>query len=157
GDIRFFLPVVPLACLYLWRGGKILLRLASEKPRPIGAFLCPLSLFIATFAGVAGWRSGNLQPQIAAVFWTLLAAVSAWLIWTGSCRPLEALSRMRVFASLREKSLTAVRILGAVTGVALVVVGLTQQLAEGRVNLSYDITKSASYADVEAAKWITAN
>jgi hypothetical protein len=161
GDIRFFLPVAPLAFLYLWRGGKILFRLAAQTPRPIGAFFSPLFLVSAVFAGVAGSRSGNLQPVFAAIFWSLLAAASAWMIWTGSCRPPEVfallLSRVRVFASLRRRSLTAVRFLGAMTFVALVGVGLAQQLAEGRVNLSFDITKSANYADVAAGKWIAAN
>jgi hypothetical protein len=160
-DIRFFLPVAPLACLYLWRGGKILLGLAARKPRPIGIFLCLLSLFSAGFAGVAGWRSGNLQPAFVAIFWTLLAAVSAWMVWTGSCRLPEAfallLSRLRVFGLLREKSLTVPRILGAVTVVALVVVGLALQVAEGRSNLSFDVTKMAGYAEIAAGKWIAAN
>lgn len=161
GDIRFFLPVTPLVCLYVWRGGKVLFRLASEKPRPIGALLCPLSLFSAGFAGVAGWRSGNLQPQIAAAFWALLAAISAWLVWTGSSRPPAGfgafLLRLRLFAVIREKSLTILRILGASTAVALVVVGLAQDLDEGRTNLTFDRTKLAAYADVAAGKWIAAN
>lgn len=83
------------------------------------------------------------------------------MVWRGSCKPPQAfalfLSRLRIFASLREKSLTLRGILGTVTVVALVVVGLAQQLAAGLSNLSFDPTQLGDYADVAAGKWILAN
>ena len=34
-EIRFFLPIAPLACLYLWRGGQALVFLAKSNPRVV--------------------------------------------------------------------------------------------------------------------------
>ena len=48
--IRFFLPVAPLACLYLWRGGKAFPALVSQlRPRVVAAWSFLLSIIITMY------------------------------------------------------------------------------------------------------------
>ncbi|HEY1374909.1 MAG TPA: glycosyltransferase family 39 protein [Candidatus Binatia bacterium] len=162
GDIRFFLPVAPLACLYLWRGGAILLGFARQRPRVAGAWSFPVLVFLGIDAVYWAWHSAQLQPILASIFWASIAAISAWITLTSPRKAPHAFasfsSRFRRLVSLRNKSwLTVPRALGAVTVAVLVVVGLRQELAEGRYNLSFDLTKLSSYVDIEAGKWIAAN
>jgi hypothetical protein len=155
GDTRFFLPVAPLACLYLWCGAKTVFNIAYKRPQTVGAFSFPLSICLATLAGVEVWSSGKFQPGFSAIFWTLVAAVSAWMVWTGYYK------RPEVFASFigrfGRNLLVPVRVVGVLTVAALVAVGLFQQLAVGRNNLAFDATTQANYADVLAGKWVQAN
>jgi hypothetical protein len=154
-DQRFFLPVAPLACLYLWRGGKALVKIACERARAVGALSFPLSVSFAMYARAGGWRSGS------AVFWVLATIVSGWMAWAGSYKPpaifASFLARLGTLVSAGGKSLAVPRIVGAVTVAALLVVGLVQELAAGRENLSFDMATNSNYADVLAGKWVQAN
>src|SRR5690349_9484475 len=162
GDIRFFLPVSPLACLYLWRGGRVLLGFASQRPRVVGAWSFPVSVLLGIGAGYWAWHSAQVQPTLAAIFWTSVAAISILMALTSSCKAPQSFasfsSRWRNLASLRGRSsLMVPRILGAVTVAFLIVVGLRQEFAEGHDNLNFDLTTQRSYVDIEAGKWIAAN
>src|SRR5258708_11661732 len=56
-EIRFFLPIAPLACLYLWRGGQALVFLAKRNPRVVGAVWLPVAAILAARAGE--WMHGS--------------------------------------------------------------------------------------------------
>jgi len=155
--MRFFLPVAPLACLYLWRGGKAFLSLPSRIPRMLGAWSLPLWVVLGVYAGTSAWNSGNVQASFAAIFWAVVATVCAWTLWTGSYRapafaPLLSLSA--VVVSIRGKSLTLLQVVGMGAVTALVGLGIARQLDAGRDNLAFDVTKQVSYPDIEAAQWI---
>jgi hypothetical protein len=155
GDKRFFLVVVPLAFLYLWRGGKVVVSLASERPRTLGLIAFPLSALFALYARAWGWRSGS------AIFWEITTMVAAWMVWTGSYKPPVVFAlfraRLEMLASGWRRSLNVPRLAGAVVIAALVIEGLDEELALGRENLAFDITTNSNYADVLAGKWIKAN
>ena len=160
-EIRFFLPAAPLACLYLWRGGEALVGLASRRPRMVGAWALPLSVFLGVYAGISGWNSGNVQPTLAAIFWALAASVSAWMACTDSYRLPAAFApfvlRLRMSVSARGKSLTLPQVVRMLIVTILVGVGISQQLSIGFDNLTFDLTTRSTYADVEAGKWIQAH
>lgn len=160
-EIRLFLPVALLACLYLWRGGKVLLGVASKKPRAVGAWSLPLSVILGVYAGAAAWNSGSVQPTLAAIFWALVAIVSVWIAWKGSDQSrvgfAPLLSMLGVRMSIGSKSLTVSQLGSIVLVAAVVAVGLVQQLSMGRDNLTFDVTKQRSYPDIEAAQWIGAH
>jgi hypothetical protein len=59
-EIRFFLPIVPLTCLYLWRGCQALLVLAKRKPRVLGAAWIPIAAVLAV--GTWVWMHGLAWP-----------------------------------------------------------------------------------------------
>jgi len=155
GDTRFFLVIVPLACLYLWRGGKVFVGLSSKKSRVLGLICFPLSVFFAIYARAGGWRSGS------ATFWVLVSTVSAWMVWTGSHKTqavcASLLARLRTLVSAKQTSLTVPRIAGVITIAALVVVGFVQQLGEAKDNLTFDMTTHPNYPDVLAGKWVRSN
>jgi hypothetical protein len=160
-EIRFFLPVAPLACLYLWRGGKVLLYVASRKPRAVAVRSFLLSIVVAMYAVPSSWRSGAVQPKLAATFWVILAATSAWVAWIGSDRYSDALATLLLWlekrVTIRSKSLTVVQIGGVLVVAPLLVVGTAQEIGMGRENLKFDVTKQRSYPDIAAAQWIGAH
>ena len=157
-EIRFFLPVAPLACLYLWRGTEAFLGVAFEKPRAAAAWSLPLSVVLGAYAGAAAWTSGRAHPALAAIFWAALLVVSVWTVSTDPRRLSTLLGRLRSRAkrvvSLGGRSLTVPAFLGAVTLVILVGVGIGLQLREGRSNLMFDVTRSSTYPDILAGQWI---
>ena len=160
-EARFFLPVAPLACLYLWRGGGILLGAASRTPQAVGAWsVVPVAL-LGVSAGAAAWSSGSVQIALAAVFWALLAMMSAWMAWSDLHRlptPLGwLLSQSRVIVPGRGKSLRLATVIAAVIVAVLGSVGVAGQLTAGRENLTFDVTRATSYPDIEAGQWIRAH
>jgi hypothetical protein len=49
---RFLLPVAPLACLYIWRGGEALVRVSRARPRAVAMVFLPIALTL----GILGAR-----------------------------------------------------------------------------------------------------
>lgn len=91
---RFLIPAVPLACLYLWRGGRQAVIFAADKPRGAGVILLLggsiLAAVSAAFAlGMAGFevnpdhvRGDNLQTIAAIMLWAFAAVLGlAMLTW----------------------------------------------------------------------------
>jgi hypothetical protein len=161
GNIRFFLPVAPLACLYLWRGGKYFAWLASHHPRRVGTFILPVSGFLAVGAGVTSWPSGSLQPVLSAMVWLIAFIAAGWMIFTGSNKLTWIFSscfpRLEWSLTLKTKALAWVRIAGLMIVAAFGLEGVAKQVALGRENLTFDITRQTGYADVLAGQWIAAN
>jgi hypothetical protein len=157
-EMRFFLPVAPLACLYLWRGGKVLLDMASRKPREVGVWSFLLSLFLGVCAAIQSWNSSGMQLKLATAFWALLAVVSFWIarndMWQVRIGISRSLSQSR---TIWGKSVSLLTVVSVFIVIALVGVGLVQQLRIGRDNLTFDVTRQRSYPDIEAAQWIGAH
>jgi hypothetical protein len=150
---RFFLPVAPLACLYLWRGGKAVLDWAVEKPR----LATGLSLLIASVSGVwaiaYGWNTAGARSKVAAVSWVLFALSVAWIHW-GLHRP-SALNRLLSrLVTVRRRSVGPFQIAAFVMVAVLVGIGVARQLRMGRDNLAFDVTREDTYPQILAAKWI---
>jgi hypothetical protein len=157
-EMRFLLPVAPLACLYLWRGGATLGRMVSQKPQTLGTFGAPIGLLAGVSAASAGWTSDAMQPKVAAIFWAVIAALSVWMVWSSSSRRLDSLVPRDLgqwaLASGWTKRLRLPQITGAVAVAGLVMLGITSQLRIGRQNLEFDVTKDISHGTIVAAQWI---
>jgi len=157
-ELRFVLPVAPLACLYLWRGGKILFGIASRQPRLIGVWGLPISVICLLSAAASGWNSGSLQAALGAIFWALATIASAWIAWTKSDRLAATFDRLVSLSeerfSIEGRSLSFLQISGIIVFAVLLGVGLVNQWSIGRDNLVFDVTKERSYPDIEAARWI---
>src|SRR5262249_3471779 len=80
-ELRFFLPVTPLACLYLWRGGEALLALARHSPRTVGACLLPFLVLLDVDASVWIVESRGLQPLLAVLSWSFGICVAVGMVW----------------------------------------------------------------------------
>jgi hypothetical protein len=165
---RFLIPVVPLACLYLWRGAKVVKNYAVRQPGAagvgfilVGSILCISS---ATFAfGITAFplnlehvRGDHLQTIAATLFWGILTATGFWMLNRSS------LERQRdgrgMFTRLSRivdlKCLIAFRVVAIVIIGAVVLSGTVQVMAIGRYNLNPDIARESTYPIMKAAEWI---
>ena len=158
---RFFLPVAPLACLYLWRGAQATVDAASRQPRVVGAASCVVAVFSAAAAGAEIWASGSWRPIPAAIVGAVLAITCAWVAWTGRHQLPPLWSRWpsssTVVVSALGRPLTFRTLSGAVALVVLVGIGVVREVSAGRENLAFDVTREATYPDVEAGRWIHAH
>ena len=85
-EVRFFLPVAPLAGLYLWRGLEAARLLASKRPRVLGLLWLPASIILAA-ASLIWMRAlpGNAgQAKLSSAVWLFSAILSVVLILKGS-------------------------------------------------------------------------
>jgi len=165
---RFFLPIAPLACLYLWRGGETVILLARNNPRNIAKVWLPVGTILTICAGLSihGFPIGGqspyveLQNELSFAVWLLSAVLSAWIVSrnTGWLKPASAvvLSWSRSIAAGRMNRPHLLQALGRGLLVYLIVLGLTIQLKETRANLDPNSIANRS-ADADAGAWIRSN
>ena len=168
---RFLIPVVPLACLYLWRGAKAVRNHAARQPRAagvsfilLGSLLCISS---AGFAfGIAAFpvnpehvRGDHLQTIAATLFWGIFTAMGLLMLK----RP--SLERLRdgtgIFARLsrivESRGPAGLRAVAIVIVAAIVLLGTVRVMAIGRYNVQHDITHDSNYPMLKATEWIVAH
>ena len=156
-EIRFFLPVAPLVCFYLWRGTKAVVGLLPQfKARAVGTLTLFISLAVSLDAVPYSWHSGKTQRAVAALFWVLLAAISAWVAYAGSYKCPDAVARFlaRWKNPISIGKVTLTQVSGIMFVAALLVLGAIQEISIGRKNLNFDITKDPGYPDILGANWI---
>jgi len=167
---RFLFPIVPLACLYLWRGMKGLRGYSLSQPRAVGlcmalsgSFLCLKSAAFASRitsfpVDTRYARMDHLQPIAATFFWGMLAVLGLGMFTFHSLR--KARSGAGAFARLRtiaeSKSSLLLRLAAIVAFTVLVGSGTSQLVARGRDHMKPDITLQDMYPEMEAAEWIRA-
>jgi hypothetical protein len=165
-DVRFLLPISPIACLYMWRGGEALVFLAKNKPRVLGIVWCLLAVILG--AGTLLWMRESaidshlarpgLEDEVSFVFWLLSAILAGWMIWkdAGWLTLASALSRWysRPISALRISTVRISQLLGIVVVPSLIVFGLTIQLGTGRDNLDLDSATNQPGPDAKAGAWI---
>ncbi len=164
-EARFFLPVAPLACLYIWRGITTLVYLAKNKPRWLGAVWLPtgISLTACSWFWVHGSGiatnvpNGGLQDETSFVVWLLSAFLAMWMIWSdtkwlGSMSDL--LRRYWPVDALRISPRRGLQIFCMVLVIGMVALGLKQQIEIGRVNLDPNSVVNRLSPDIEAATWV---
>jgi hypothetical protein len=157
-EIRFLLPVAPLACLYLWRGGAALGRMLVRRPRLIGVTGAVVGLLAGATAGAAGWNSNSMQPKLAAIFWTAIVIASVWMALPNRSKAPSLLGRDKVRHWVRlsgwRTRLRLLQIVGAATAAGLVTLGIGLQLGIGKQNLNFDLSQHPMHDTVAAAQWI---
>jgi hypothetical protein len=162
-ETRFFFPIAPLACLYLWRGASALIVLTRSKPRLLGAIWLPVALCLTISAWL--WMHGlgaasrfpnsGLEDEFSFAVWLLSALLAAWMVvagtdWLASFCRLSGLSRrpMRVPQSL-------LRISSLVLLASLLGFGMTMQLQMAHAIAGENVTVDKGLPpDAEAAVWI---
>jgi hypothetical protein len=161
-----FLPVMPLACLYMWRGGLVIVCLAKTNPRILGAVWFPIAIALAAFAwlwvhgsGIANHldNSGR-QDELSFAGWSLSAVVAAWMALAGPgwYSQVSGLLRRcsRSIGPLRINPLWISRALGMSVVAGLLIVGLGMQLKIGRANLDPYSPINRLSPDAAAGIWI---
>ena len=168
-ETRFFLPVAPLACLYLWRGLVAVAWLARNKPRALGIAWLPLSVWLTISAwywlrgsGMARHMlRGGFQGDMSFVIWLLSGLIAAWMAWAGSAWlqwtvPLRQWLRERV-RTLRTTPTRVFQLAAGAPVIGLVTAGLLHQLVMGRENIDIHSRVNVVSADADAARWMAAH
>ena len=157
-ELRFLLPVAPLAGLYAWRGGRQLVAWAAHTPRRVAAGTMLVSLAAAAHAFLSAWRLGSRQLAAAAVFWSLLAAGT--VLWVGAGRLRALVDRQRrpvVSIPSRRLSVSGIGIVSVLAITTAVAIGIAGEIRLGLDNLAFDVTALPSYPDIEAGQWLRVN
>ncbi len=165
---RFFLPIMPLACLYIWQGGRALVLLAKERPRFLGVVWYPVAVVLAISSWF--WMHGTwigshlthagLQDEWSFAVWVISAALAVRMLWAesawqqSSARFSDWFSRPIVASSINPRRL--LQFLGILTVSYLVLIGLTWQVSLARTNFDSNSPVNNS-SDVTAAEWIKSN
>jgi len=165
---RFLIPVLPLACLYLWRGAKAAKNYAIRQPRAsaMGLILLGSSLCISSAAfafGITAFpvnpehaRGDHLQTMAATLFWGILTAIGVWMLKLSSLKQLRDGTGMfkQLSRVVELRSSIALRVVAIPILAAIVLSGTVQVMAIGRNNVNHDVTEESTYPMMKAAKWI---
>lgn len=158
-EFRFYLPIAPLACLFVFKGASTFLRWCRKYPVGTGLICLPGFMLLAIHSAVRGLHgdaTSHLQRKASAVLWTAAAVFSAVMIWKKS---VPALDRMisRIYRAVRFGGSRDVTLLQA--GVAMVVAllifaGSFAAYDIAKDNVSFDAARLYSTPDIQAALWI---
>jgi len=153
-EARFFLPVAPLACLYLWYGIQTVVALARNRPR---VFATTLLLVAAPLAAAAwlwtrrGATGAGIQATASLMIWLALGLVAAWMLWRRIPAPLSSKSLGGAEAPLVMRG----------SGVALIVApmlfGVAGQFDLARANVDMNSSVNTVNPDAEAGLWLKAH
>lgn len=153
-ELRFQLPVAPLAALYLWRGGLLCWHWIQRMPRAAGAIGCIMAAFGILSSTIFGWRMVHPRPLVCIAVWLLAAGFSA-VILAGGPGLMRRVSRVSAsVVSLAGVSLSVAEMAGAVAMIGLLAAGVWMQMAVGVENLR---RVPEMNPNIEAAKWIRGN
>jgi hypothetical protein len=168
-ETRFFLPIAPLACYYLWRGATTLVVLAKHRPRLVALAWYPLGVILAVSSWF--WMHGSwiashmthagLQDESSFVIWVLSSVIAVRMLWAESSW-LSASSSIRRWLSLPSRffGLSPLRIVryGSLAAVVLLILtGLGAQLKLARTNLDPNSLTNSMPPDVLAGQWINSH
>lgn len=164
GD-RFLIPVVPLACLYLFRGAKVFQSYSVCRPRSAGIAFALLAVLLGIISAAFAFgmftfpmnpehtRGDHIQPIAATLFWGVVAAIGFGMVKLHSWDDGSGWSA-RISRTV-ESSVPATLRITAISVVALIVLsGTARVMAMGRNNSHLDVTKQSGYPMIVAAKWI---
>ncbi len=164
-EMRFLLPVAPLAALYLWRGGALMVLLAKNRPRTLAAAL----LSVATLLTASAWLwmhgariTAHLPhahlPKLFLLMGLFAGVLATGLVWAAHFRPrsipplLSWLARSSSVSGISPVQAFELLALVALTG--LTVQGLTAQLGIGRANRDPHALVNSPRSDAEAGAWV---
>jgi hypothetical protein len=175
-DARFFIPIAPLACFYIWKGVNGLILAAKSKPRVVGAIWLPLALFM-TVSGtlwiydhrVTGY--GELPDELLVPVWLISAVFAFWMAFKGqSTFSWEQASTAeswlgRPMGTSRISPLQLARGAGYLIVVGLVMIGIAIEARMARENLRTAVSSDAERTsvgevmapEVEAGIWLRSN
>lgn len=156
-EARFFLPVAPLACLYLWRGAQALGFVARSKARLVGAVWLPASVMLTI--GAWFWTEGSgIERDVSFLTWLLSAIAAAWMAWAGSAWLTPASPFLqwcsRANRALRIGRMHLSQLLVGAGVISLIMTGLSEQLAVGRDNVDLHSAVNVGPPDARAGMWI---
>lgn len=165
---RFLFPILPLACLYLWRGAKAIRNYSRRRLKRAGLLLgiTGTLLCLSSAASVLSVipfpinpehaRGDHLQTIAATLFWGLVAAIGfAMLKWQALSHLLEGASTSAGFTrTVQLRTPIVLGVIAIVAVAAIVVSGTAQSIAWGCHYQHPDITQESGYPMIKASIWI---
>jgi hypothetical protein len=176
-EIRFILPVAPLACFYMWRGIEGVIFASRAKPRIVGiiGFPAALLLSISGMHWIYTHRTGGygslphdlLVPMLTSM-WLISAGCGAWMAYTGqSIFSPEASSRGARWLNLpsstwRVSPAYLLRYANYLIVTGLVLIGVVIDIriarenlnAKNLINTEWTSTSEILAPEVEAGVWL---
>jgi hypothetical protein len=152
-ELRFLLPVAPLAFLYMWRGAVVLWSLAQKHDvRWWGASGILIAVAGIMSSVVWGWGVPKPQPRWCIAAWLLVGSV-AMILWARGSRAVHKLSSYLNQTALAIGGATFLRsqVLGCVVITCLFAVGITGQVKIGLADVQ--VTPDAN-PEIQAAQWV---
>jgi len=169
-DLRFVLPVAPLACLYAWESIRGIAVASTAKPRLVGVVGSLISLFAAgstTRQLYENWRIGDHSPSSALIIliWLIVGGVAVWMAYSGrSIFEGNLISRAVVFSPhvVPARRFQWVQYTAGAIAVALILLGLAIDTRVARENLNTENLLDAEETgpseilplDVSAGIWL---
>jgi 4-amino-4-deoxy-L-arabinose transferase-like glycosyltransferase len=155
-EIRFLLPVAPLACLYAWRGWNTCLDWTLRKPRAAVGWSSLTSIVLGTLSAVYAREAGGFRPMIPVLGWVVIiaAAVTSYLL---RLHPRSVPQPPIEPSHTHGKYPKGVRLAAVLTMVVVVGVDLAEEIKVGRENVLFDMSREVTYPDIVAARWIQAH
>lgn len=148
-EIRFILPIVPLACLYFWRGARILPHYIRLKPVGVAAVALVISV-PPLFFSIRSAAAGRLETRAFALFW--IVSVLASFVLMG--KNLRVRLRAGRVSAAWTASQPFFRISGSLVIFGLVLIGFGGQIRLASQNLHFQPSKDAYFPDMEAGEWL---
>jgi len=158
-ELRFLVPSIPLACLYVWRGAKTVRALAARQPRLTGAALMLCGVALTASSLLWALRERSAQPFLALGFWALIILAGLRLAFRGKTPALRhpAQRDSTRFRLAWSGLLTPRHAVWVVSGL-VIAAGCLAEARTARANLSLtDLEKSPVYPEIEASQWIRAH
>jgi hypothetical protein len=174
-EARFFLPIAPLACYYIWRGIRTLLSAVQSKSRLIGGLWLPLAVLMAMSGAfwiydhrVIGY--GDVPDELLVPAWFVSALVALWMVFTGQwIFSSESLSRQTWIKQMVDsweahtQALARYAIRGLVGALFFTGVLIEAKIARENLNITdpADAEKTSiseiMATEVEAGRWLRSN
>ena len=150
-ELRFQLPVAPLAFLFMWRGGVVLWRWIGNMPRKVGTLGFAVAALGILSSAVWGWRIRHPSALACIAIWFMVACLSVAILAGGQnlMRKLRVLLESTV--SVRGVRLSRVSMAGGVCIICILAAGVWMQIMVGLQNLRLVPEMDP---DIEAAEWI---
>jgi hypothetical protein len=166
-EARFFIPVAPLACFYLWQGLKAAYLLVRTRPRLTGAVWCPIGILLSMSGAhwvASHWATGlgDLPDELLIPVYAISAVIAARMAYSGWVpSQLASINESPEEHGQRNVVMTRYALWGTIA--LLVCIGAAKQVAMARENLSIanmPVNQAAKQLDertlgeIEAASWI---
>ena len=172
-EVRFLLPIAPLAFFYMWRGIMGTIFSSRAKPRAVGIIWFPPALLLAILGAHsihAHWARGksDLSDELMVPMWLISAGFAVWMACTGqSISSIEAFSMAgkwlkQPLGRWRVSPLHLLRYAGYlfVTGAVLIGIGSDIRIARENLNTSGLVNAERTGVveilaqEVEAGLWL---
>ena len=161
-ELRFLMIAVPLACVYLWRGGRTVLRAFQSGSLTAGACFLVVGAALSFFSLRWVVRTHAGQSFLAFGFWVVPLIAGAGMIvfrsGIASLRAMELKNRLALIGRRhRQRLLLAAGMSAFLACSVFAAKGVVAQIGVARWNTTFDFTNWILNPDIEAGRWIRQN